>query len=342
MSFVLFKESFERYDLGSVTGAILTNMLARYTTVSGTIAIVNTGRTGQCANLSQATIGKVLAHSSRWVTGFAYRRNEAPVGDQSRYEIQNNDNQMFRLLEDADGTLSMRAGNATVIGVTTRSLHTGIWYYIEVDITLSGTTPIMCDAELRINGHVEASGSGSTGFNLVDNLSQAADANYHTFSGLTGVGNSASFDDIYIKNEAGYEGDPRVRTTYPSGDGGTLQWTPQSGMSHFAMVDTHPVDLSKWVETATPGDMDLWTVILPSFSGAILAVNISVLARKDDEGTKSFKIVVGPTGTDAVSDEFFVSDLNPEYYEFSLKQNPTTAADWVPGTTFTMGVKLIS
>lgn len=342
MSFVLFKESFGRYDVGSVTGALLANLLSRWTSVSGALTISNTGRTGQCANLNQASLGKVLAHSSRWVSGFAYRRNNPTVGNQSRYEILNNDNQMCRLLEDSDATLSLRAGNSNIIAVTTRALHTGIWYDLELDSTLSGATPINCAAELRINGHVEASGSGSTGFNVADNLSQAADANYHVFSGLTGVGNSASFDDIYIKNEAGYEGDIRAIPAYPSGDGGTLQWTPQSGTDHFAMVDTHPVDLTKWLATATPGHMDLWTVVLPSFSGSIVAVNISVLARKDDEGTKSFKIVVGPTGTDALSDEFFVSDVTGEYYEFSLKLNPTTGLAFVPGSTITIGVQLIS
>jgi hypothetical protein len=342
MGFVLFKDSFERYDVGSVSSALLLNMLSRYTSVSGTLSIVSTGRTGQCARMNQASIGKVLPHSSRWVTGFAYRRNNPTAGDQSRYEIFNNDNQMCRLLEDSDGTLSIRAGNSNTIAVTDRSLNTGVWYYLELDVTLSGTTPITCTAELRINGHVEASGSGSTGFNAADNLSQDATGNYHVFSGLTGVGKSADFDDIYIKNEAGYEGDVRIRAAYPSGDGGTLQWTPESGTDHFAMVDTHPVDLTKWLETATPNDIDLWTVVLPSFSGSIVAVNISVLARKDDEGTKSFKIVVGPTGTDALSDEFFVSDVTPEYYEFSLKLDPTTGLAFVPGATITIGVKLIS
>jgi hypothetical protein len=111
---------------------------------------------------------------------------------------------------------------------------------------------------------------------------------------------------------------------------------------HFDRVDTHPVDLTKWLETATPGDIDLWGFTLPSFSGTVPAVNIRVLVQKDDEGTKSFKIVLGPTGTDAESDEFFVSSNDPEYYEFSLKQNPVTGIDWAPGDTIDIGVKCIS
>jgi len=343
MSFVLFKDSFERYDVGSITGPLLANMLSRYTQITGSApSIITTGRTGQALHLNNCLIAKTLPHSSRWVVGFAYRLNQAPSGNSEIYSLSNNTNNMCRLFQDADGTLSLYAGHSLVIGVTARALNESIWYFIELDMTVGGGTPVTMTAELRINGQVQASGTGSTGFNATQNLSQAADANYHVFDGLPGANITNDIDDLYIKNEAGYEGDIRNVPAYPSGDGGTLAWTPSAGASHFAMVDTQPVDLTKWLETATPGNMDLWTFVLPSFSGSIVAVNFSVLARKDDEGTKSFKIVVGPTGTDALSDEFFVSDVTPEYYEFSLKLNPTTGLAWVPGSTITAGVQLIS
>lgn len=346
MSFVLFKDSFDRYDVGALNSgsALLDNFLSRYTQVTGTPSIISGGRNGQAIQMGNAGFGKALAHGSRWVIGFAYRLNQAPTGDDAIYSLQNNANQLFRLFQDADGTLSLRtgAGAGASVGVTSRAINENRWYFIEVDMTVGGGTPVTMTAELRINGHVEASGSGSTGFNATDNLSQAADANFHLFNGIPGVSASCDFDDLYIKNEAGYEGDIRNTPVYPSGDGGTLAWTPSTGVSHFAMVDTHPVDLTKWLETATPGNIDLWTFVLPTFTGSIVAVNFSVLARKDDEGTKSFKIVCGPTGTDALSDEFFVSDVTPEYYEFSLKLDPTTGAAWVPGATITAGVKLIS
>jgi hypothetical protein len=69
-----------------------------------------------------------------------------------------------------------------------------------------------------------------------------------------------------------------------------------------------------------------------------------VLAQKDDEGTKSFKIVTGATGTDAQSDEFFVSSANPEYYEFSLKLDPQTGLPWTAAgvNALIAGVKCIS
>lgn len=345
MSFVLFKDSFQRYDIGAVSGALFDNLQSRYTLVSGTMNVSASGRAGQCIHMGQSSLGKALPHSGRWVVGFAYKRNQAPVGDEERYSLSNNANQLCRMLEDTDGTLSLRAGNSNIIGVTNRALNAGRWYFLEVDMTVGGGSPVTMQAELRINGHVEASGSGSCGFNATDLLSQDATGNFHKISGATGVGNSVDFDDLYYKNEAGYEGDIRNIACFPSGDGGTLQWTPNSGSTHFDRVNSHPVDLTKWLETAVANKLDVWDFDdLSVFSGQILGINISVLARKDDEGTKSFKIVVGDTGSEAASDEFFVSDLTPEYYEFSLKLDPGTGLAWTRAgfNAKKFGIKLIS
>lgn len=340
MSFVLFKDSFDRYDTGNLSGSLLDNFLSRWTQVGGTPTIISTGRNGQAIQAGNANFSKTLAHSTRWVVGFAFLAT-APGNTQNIYQLANNDNILARVIYDTDSTLSIRAGNTTQLGATNRALHLNRWYYIEIDISLSGSSPIMASVELRINGNVEVSGSGSTGVNAANTLSNDSSGNFHQFFGIGGVGNADYFDDLYIKNEAGYEGDPKVVPAYPSADGGTLMWTPSAGSDHFAMVDTHPVDLTKWLETTGTNDIDLWEFVLPNVGG-IVAINFSVLARKDDEGTKSFKIVFGPSGTDALSDEFFVSDVTPEYYEWSLKQDPTSGGTWVPGGTITWGVKLIS
>ncbi len=150
---------------------------------------------------------------------------------------------------------------------------------------------------------------------------------------------------MYIKNTAGYYGDIRIVALFPNGDGATLQWTPSTGVTHYLMVNTHPVDLTKYLKDLTPGDIDTWDwEDCPGFSGTIPAINISMDARKDDEGTKSFKIVVGNTGTEAESDEFFVSNLTPEYYEFGLELDPGTGLPWtqVGFNAKQFGVKLIS
>lgn len=346
MSFVLFKDSFDRYGVGGVSGAIFDNMVARYTAVSGSgLEIISGGRNGQALSIGVGAISKTLEHSSRWVVGFAVKCLGIASGNGRMYTINNNTDVLFSLIHDEDGTLSMRAGTSPPenFAVSTRALHVDRTYYIEVDVELSGSSPIVCTAELRINGTVECSGSHNTAHNAADTLSGDATGNYHTWvNGMGGVGSGMVFDDLYVKNEAGYEGDIRAVDIYADGDGGILDWTPDSGSSHYTRVNTHPIDLTKFLESGTPGDIDLWTFTLPTVTGDILGINISCYARKNDEGTKSFKIVFGTTGTDDESDEFFVSSVTGEYYEWSLKEDPSTSMPFASGGVITVGVKLIS
>lgn len=351
MNFNPFADSFSRYKVATANDADLFGDLAgRYTNLSGVksgIAIISGGRNGQCLELGfGSSVAKALNHSARWVFGFAYRLTAPQAANDLIYSIYNNSNQMFALFQNVDGTLQIRAGNVNGIGVTERALDVGRWYYIEGDLTLSGTTPITATVELRINKHVESSGSGSTGINASQNLSFAStggvDANYHQLSGPTGT---ADFDDLYIKNNAGYYGDIRIVALFPNGDGGKSDWTPNSGSTHFDRVDTHPLDLTKWLETAVANNIDTWDwQDVPGFSGTIKAVNISLFARKDDEGTKSFKIVVGNTGTLGASDEYFVSDVLGEWYEWGQETDPNTGIAWTQaGFNATQwGAKLIS
>jgi hypothetical protein len=276
MSFVLFKDSFKRYDQAGnqSIAAFVANMQQRYTFLRGTFGIDTTGSLPPELLLQNASIGKTLAHSSRWVCGHRYRYTSTGLGNSAIYQLFNNSFVLFSLQQNADGTLAIFAGNitpgnGTTLGVTNRSLFANIRYYAEWDVTLSGSSPIICTAELRINGHVEASGSGSTTVATSQLLSGNPDANLHVFAAATGgLGTGSWIKDLYIKNEAGYEGDVRIVPIYPAGDGGTLQWTPNSGTVHFDRVNTHPVDVTKFLKTATPGNIDLWTFdTLPAFSG---------------------------------------------------------------------------
>jgi hypothetical protein len=346
---VLFKDSYAAWKVAtSSDAALLANILSRYTSAGGFL-IDNTGGLSGRNELAIAngSVSKTLPHRSRWVVGFRYRYGGATLGNSFIYEAKNNDTPLFELKQNADGTIALIAGAGTSIGVSDRALLSQTRYFIEIDYSFSGTTPITCTAEVRINGHVEISGSASTGVNASSLLSSDATTNVHKLDGVSvGLGQTTWYTDLYIKDEAGYEGDVRNVPLYPASDGGISSWTPNSGIVHYNRVNTHPVDLTKWLSTATPGAFDLWGLdALPAFSGVIKGINIRVLAQKDDEGSKSFKIVVGPTGTDAQSDEFFVSSSNPEYYEFSLTVNPLTGLAFTQAeinAPYIIGVKCIS
>lgn len=344
MPFFLLAESWSRYGTGVVTGGLLDKMLYRYTTLSGGAELSTSfGRNGVGIRISNGNLTKTAPHSDTWVVGFAVKFPESTDNNNTIYDIRNNDHVLFQLIHNTDQTLTIAAGpGTTYIGTTNRALQNGRWYWIDMTITFSGS--ITCTAELRINGHVEASGSGTTGFTTSQMLSQDATGNKHVLWGLTNF-QSVYYDDFYMKNATGYYGDIRIIALFPNGDAGLSDWTPQTAGGHYLMVNTHPADITKYVQTATPGNIDTyeWEDI-PTFSGTVCAVNMGFLANKDDEGTKSFKIVFGNVGTEELSAEFFVSTDTPEYYEHSNENDPHTSAPWTQAgwNATKAGVKLIS
>lgn len=346
MSFFLLAESWSRYGTGNIVpGTLLDNMLYRYTTVTGGEIGSAFGRNGNGIRLSNATITKTHVHSNVWTVGFAVKFPAPTDNNDTIYSIRNNDRTMFQLRHNTDQTLTMIAGaNLNLIGTTDRALLNGRWYYVDFNVQFSGSGPITCDGELRINGNIEASGSASTDWTSSQLISGDNKANRQYLSGLVNA-QSVYYDDFYFKNTAGYYGDVRIIALYPNGEGGSLMWNPATGSVHYIMVNTHPVDITKFVQTATPGDIDTyeWEDI-PGFSGIVKAVNMGFLLNKDDEGTKSAKIVFGSTGLDEESDEFFVSSDTPEYFEHSNENDPATGMPWTQaGWNATQaGIKLVS
>lgn len=347
MSFELFAESFGAYSLGSFTdSAIQADILSRWTNGAGLSAvIVATGRNGPGITLNNFELGKTLTHSSIWTGGFAIKVSGGIVGNDPIFNIKNNNTVLFQITHNTDGTLSIRAGNTTIIGVTSRALHLDSWYWIDFTITIGGGSPVTCTAEIRINSNIEASGSGSTLVNNTALTSGDATANNFSLVGLTGgSGGTITISDFYLKNSVGYYGDVIIQPLVPNGDVVT-DWTPSTGGTHYVLVNSIPVDRTKYVTSDTIDQQDIFDwQDCPGFTGTVKAINIRVLAKKDDEGEKSFKIVVGDTGTEAESDEFFVSDLSEEFYEYSLETDPATSLEWTQ-TGFNakrFGIKLIS
>jgi hypothetical protein len=348
MPFEGFAESWGAYKLASTSDPdLLNNLKSRWTAVGGSLTVSTSGRNGNGLTIPfSGFISKTLKHSSTFNIGFAFRYNAGPTGNDVIFALNNNDNRLFSLKILSDGTIQALAGTSTSIGVSSRALLVSKFYWIDLEVTLSGSSPIMATAEVRINTHTEITGSASTSLTTAQLISGDATINNFFLSGPAGPGGvgSATYSDFYIKNNSGFYGDIHILPLVPNGDV-VSDWTPSTGGVHYVMVNSIPVDLTKYVKTATANNKDIWDwQDCPGFSGTVKFVNLRVLARKDDEGTKSFKIVVGDTGTEAESDEFFVSDLNEEYYEYSSETDPGTGMAWTQAgfNAKRFGIKLIS
>ena len=325
--------------------------------VAGGTAYVNTtGRlSGQAArmsvssNLVHAVWTKTLPSSyATLVGGFAFRTN---VGTNTTTHS------IFQLLgpSNAGAAVQLRTDNKLqilstftggVIATGTTVLIQNVWYYIELKCFINVGTPASGSCELHLNGVAGeiASTVGNFGANAhtVCRIGQNTDFNAGTIN--------EDFDDIYVLDTSGsfnndFEGDMRVETLYPSGDGAHTDWAPNTGTTHFNLVNQVATDDdTTYVSSATPGQRDLYTVpALSALAGKVAGVQVNLYARKDDANTRQISTVIRQAGTDY--DGTPGAALSTSYTETSqVYPLDPTGAQWTINTVNTnqYGVKEVA
>lgn len=282
-------------------------------------AVMVPGRNG---NGFSGTLGKTIDHQNNWTVGFAIiytTLGGGPFG--SPYQLCHAGTVLCGLYGNLDSTLSLFAGNTQSptyqIGTTSRALHESEWYYFEVSIQLSGTNPISVTGEVRINGQtVIGPATAVSNINASDLLLQTTTANYHIFSSL---GNATTItDDLYIFDGNGifnntFAGDNRVGVLLPNSDYSIGAWTPTGGGASYTQINEVTPDYdTTYLESNTVSASDMFGFPnLTTFSGKIIGVQFSALARKDDEGLRTIKLL-SDSGVPA-SAEMYLGD-GYEYY----------------------------
>lgn len=305
-----FGDSFEPYASG--------NLLQMWTLGSG--SIIPGGRNGQGLQVGAgASIQKTLDYQSTWILGFAV--NFGTVGFNTSLcffgaPFTSHVGATLAVVTiENDGTVSAYGGTTHLIGNSagTLVLHANTWYYFEVKVTYSGSSPISVTTVVKVNGQTIINGTAITGINSTDLIIQDAKSDYFGISGLSGFGNTI-FDDVYICDGTGivnndFLGDIKILAVYPITDE-TTQWTPIGGVSHFSLVNEHPPDDdTTYIESNTVGQIDDFLFQpISTFSGTVPGVLYSIYARKDDEGTRSIKHTVSGAPPVGVP-EIFLSDL---------------------------------
>lgn len=188
---------------------------------------------------------------------------------------------VFRIVNSAGTTLA--TGTTPIVG--------GIWYYLELKALASATVGTV---ELRLNGLGTAECS-ATGVNT-----GALDTNKIQISGTNG---QTWFDDMYVVDTGSgsaptntFLGDVRVETLYPTSNGANTAWTGVfTDADDPATVD----DDTTFISSSTPGDKETYGLgDLVTTAGSVFAVQVNVVARKDDAGVRTIAPVTRVGGTD--------------------------------------------
>lgn len=312
------------------------HMYAKWTHPGGSISNASpAGRVGPKINLSFAQIAKTLKHKSTWIIGLArWVDNAFSFGD--IYSGGHVDSFMVRLRLMGDGTISAFAGGGLspsnlIFNSAPFSIHPRTWHYFEFKFTLSGTTNISITGTLRVDGTQRGTGTQNTGINVNTLLLQTATVNAHGYNGdatvSTWIGDLIinDGDNINANNPNNdFVGDITGLTVFPNGDVSS-SWSA-TGSPQFSQINENPPDDdNSYIFDKTVGDLALfdWQDI-PSFNGTIVTAHRCTLARKDAEGSKSFKHTIASTNS---GDEFFVNDIY-DYYTEPMDVDPATTNAW--------------
>lgn len=222
--------------------------------------------------------------------------------------------------------------DTTLLGASENSICTqDEWFYFEAKVYIHDT-----------EGYVTIYKSGELFYELtgIDTRNGANayinEIEFRTYS------TTCYIDDLYI-DDADVLGDIKVETLYPSGAGATTQWDASAG-DNYACVDETPLNSdTDYVSTATASEIDTYAFgDLATTAGTVYGVQVNMIARKDDAGSRSIAPVVRPASTDRVGTTQSISDSYVDYIQM-YAVNPEDSAAWeiadVNGAEF--GVKLI-
>lgn len=331
-----FIDSFDHYSTAECD--------LKWTTASVTIGTPY-GRHDQGARLL-GFVERTIDYQPSWVVGFAWEQipsagtNVGPL-----YQLFANDKAIFQLFLEADDTLYCVAGNSNFFANIPLPINLNTWYYVECSIDLSGD-PISVTVTVKINGNTWVSAvTASTGVAVASTLLGLCKANAHKFSAVSG--NNTNIDDVYILDGTGtnntFYGDVTISAIYAESDN-SIQWapfpaTPTTSFDKISIVPP-PYD-ADYIFDSTVGHVDLfnWNDI-SSFTGTVQGVQMSMFARKDDEGYRAITAVVGSF----VSPMALWSYLGDSYvyYVYNWDENPDLVLPWTVANfnAQTFGVKV--
>lgn len=317
-----FCESFSGYKVALISDASNSAIIqARWTTIGNTgNSIISTDTRGNYFTSDAATtLSKTMTHHAGFTCG---GRVSTGVLGNSIFQLANNNQALLTLNINNDGTLSLVVANTHTF-TTNAAIHINKWYYYEMSMSMSGSSAITIAYELRVNGETLLSGSQLTTLNNANFPSRDTTGNVFT------LGPGKSFRDVYVNNTASsFDGDIIILAVRPNGDV-VSNWTTSTGTTHYTLVNEIYSDLdASYVYTTVSGSQDIYTwEDIPAFTGIIQSIQISFIARKDEEGSKAFQIVTGTSGTETTSPDFFMADDYISYFQCQ-DTDPATSTNW--------------
>lgn len=338
---ILFADGFDFYA----------TLIQKWTDVNAAEISTDAARNGPNGCLFDAGggIAKSLPLRGQFYIGFAYQ-TAGSIGSNLLYGLSSiaiggGFANWLQLRTESDGSLSIySSGGFRLAGNTATSsppfyLVAGVFFYIELHVTLGGGAPGTITCDLRVNTKSYLSGvTANCNFNTSAVMSMTSTANFHNFA--SGISSGFSFmDDLYINDSSsvagqpaasGFRGDIRVGPYIVARQDNTIDWSgfPAIPPSYPLVAEVPPNGDTSYIFDTNISDIDdFFFTNVPTFVGEIQAAHMNIFARKDNEGTREIAPIVGGstnlTPTMYLSDEYY-------YYTFGMDVDPVSGSPWTP------------
>lgn len=333
-----FVDSFDHYATADITD--------KWTSINNSITIGATGRNSTnglrvAASINGPTLG--LDAQATWIIGAAYKFSTFPTATRCFMDLLDGTTVQVSLGITTAGNLVVFRGNAsgTLLGTGSSTLSTGVWYYIELKVTISDAAGVVA---IQLNGAAE-----TITFVTGTSTTQDTKASTNASANIIALWDSATSgaitldrDDLYICDGTDgtaaqgtanndFLGDVRVEALFPSGAGNYAQFTSSSGGANYTNVDEASANGdTDYNSDLTSGHIDSFAMTnLTPTSGTVIAVQTNVTARKDDGGTRSLKPFFRISSTDYARTTVNLTD---SYYDQHVVEGKSPAS----GTAWTI------
>jgi hypothetical protein len=287
---------------------------------------MTTGRFGGQAFAPHSSNGwrRTFAALSQFTFGASFRYQSG--GTALHLLFGTGANRQVCLVFHTNGSVAITRDTTTLVTSAAGVMQLNVWKTLELEVVISdtvGRVSLYVDGALVAEVTNVDTANGST---TVDSVQLGGNV-------IGGSINSGShdWDDLYMTDSATKPANPlRVETIYPSADGGTLQFTPATGSSHFALVDEAIAGTAAndFLSSDTVGNVDeLELQNLSNIPADILSVKAFGYFYKTDVGVRGATLGVKSGATVSESAEKIVSQ-NGDRISLQMDVNPNGGGAW--------------
>lgn len=308
-----------------------TYLSRKYAQINGASNFLTGRLHGYCLSTGASTEFRPASFGvqNTWVLGFGFNHSSASTSSMTDLyiSIKRGASEQLRLqfLQDTSTTFKIQIKRGSTVLDTSAAFDVARWHYFEFKVTVD---PSSGAYELR---HNETLDTSDTGVNTAN--AGVAGADIFDFQSTY---SSLFWDDIYILDSTGannndFLGDTVIEGRLPTGDGVTTQWTPSTGLDHYALVDD-PADTpadGDYVSSATAAQLDLFTFDNLSFTtGQIFGVMVMLAAELDTPGSRVVKAKARSGGSNYDGGSWTIASTDIATYAHIFETDPDTAALW--------------